>query len=281
MSPEELLNTPGLQYIQFPKLIFPPTRPFVAYAVEAWPGYVDTHTRNITTPLETRELLVAAGWTQEDVRHWWRLYPPHGPSEPVQVSHSTDDLRWFNLHALALIVTTDYPNMNSRVNKAIDLVQHDRITANHRPHTYHIKSIDTPERTYRVNIPPDNRKNWTCMRIQDPDNGHTHLNCPDIAHRAPFLKHGKRCKHMIAAWMYAELRKKRDTSKTCDSEVSPTSQPQLGSPHATDSTTTPPETQPRRLVSRYADGRPARYSDGTIVRYTAGGTAVELPQGTW
>lgn len=292
MSPDELHLTPGLQYVQFPKIVFNGIHATLTYAVEEWPGYVDTKTRDFTSDHEIRNDLLNAGWTQTSEREYWILHPPGGARDPVQKTpHDASDLAYFGIGVLAAKVTDAYPEMKSRVGRAVALVLKGNVTANHRPYTYHVKPIDNPARTYRVHIPPD-RTQWACTLIQDPDSGHTHLECPDIEHAAPFLKHGKRCKHMMAAWLKRQLDKKRDASPVYETSHGAAAAPRPAptdakEPHSPPNSTTtpPPASNPspshRRLVARYADGRPARYSDGTIVRYSAGGAAVEIPPSCW
>ena len=68
-----------------------------------------------------------------------------------------------------------------------------------------VHSLTDPHPHYQAYIDPTNRPNWHC-KILKPKNGSQP--CPDMEHNAPFLKHGKRCKHIMAAWLYRQLQQK-------------------------------------------------------------------------
>jgi len=287
MTPSELVSIPGLQYLQIPQedfLWWPAMKPFAYIAVEHWPGYIDYTNQRIQTSPDQISALIANGWERENLQYWFRLHPPAGAYPPVARTRGRQKGDTVNLDPSLIdmqrAIVGAYPEMESRAAKSVALVAGGHVTATLGQHNYHIASQTTPGRTYHCNIPPDNRHNWTCTIVQDPGTGHTHLPCPDLKHRAPHLKHGRRCKHLIAAWMYEQLQQKEAPAESQSAEASNTP---VAKPEPVHSTTPAPIPQngTRKVVGRYADGRPARYSDGTIVRYTAGGKAVELPASSW
>ena len=287
MTPDQVASIPGLQYIQIPQDAWKWWAGMNAHArlsIEHWPGYVDTATKNLDLSSADVKTLLAQGWTREDLEYWVRLHPPDGPQPPARRTNGRSQADTFILDpiltAMERAVVQAYPEMASRAAKAVALVAGGHVTTTLGQHNYHITSQGTPGRTYHASIPPDNRPSWSCTIVQDPKTRHSHLPCPDLQHRAPHLKHGRRCKHLIAAWMYAQLQQKKAPAGQHPVEAPHTP---ASTPEPVHSTTAPPIPQngTRKVVAHYADGRPARYSDGTIVRYTAGGRPVELPAGSW
>ena len=287
MTLDEIAAIPGLEYLQIPQDQWKwwyPMKPHARQAIEYWAGYVDTTICRISISDEDVAVLVAQGWTREDLEYWYRLYPPDGPRIPYRRSNGRQKGETVKLDPKLIemqqAIVRAYPQMESRTEKAVALVAGGRVTTALGQHNYHITSQDTPGRTYHCNIPPDNRRNWMCTIVQDPKTHHSHLPCPDLSHRAPHLKHGRRCKHLIAAWMYERLKQEEAPAEPQSVEASHTP---VAEPEPVHSTTPAPVPQngTRKVVGRYADGRPARYSDGTIVRYTAGGRPVELPASSW
>ena len=287
MTLDEIAGMPGLQCIQIPHDEFKSWRhakPHIWQSVEKWAGYVDGDTHRIPISDDDVATLLAQGWVREDLEYWYRLYPPDRPRLPYRRFNGRQKGDTVNadpkLIEMQEAIVRAYPQMESRAEKAVALVAGGRVTATLGAHNYHIASQGTPGRTYHCNIPPHNRPNWTCTIVQDPKTHHTHLPCPDLRFRAPHLKHGRRCKHLIAAWMYRQLKQKEAPAEPQSVEASPAP---VAKPEPVHSTTPAPVPQngTRNVTSRYADGRPARYSDGTIVRYTAGGKAVEIPASSW
>lgn len=273
---DQALEHPGLQWLQFPHpnmAGYPHMHPCAHIHYADGDGAYP----NVDIPNNYYLKLQGDEWIQADSKWWIRFYPPDNPLRP-------------KLDQYVQAISDKYPAAKTRAERAAELVLADKVapmTSLHkkRVHEYWVTSQNTPGRTYEVYIAPNNRRHWVCMIVQDPVTKHSHLNCPDCERNAPFLKYGKRCKHMLAAWMYAEIH-------GYNKEPGPPHQEHPGStaakgddrPNATtDSTTptTPPANPPRRLVAKYADGRPAKYSDGSIVRYTAGGKAVLLPPSSW
>ena len=103
-------------------------------------------------------------------------------------------------------VLTVAPDHLPRLVRGAELVLENAVVGNGAPDTYYVTSSTSKNRIYKVHIPPDNADGWTCKVERDPyhpqANGTT---CPDIeSPDAPTTKNGrKRCKHMAAAWFYA------------------------------------------------------------------------------
>ena len=159
------------------------------------------------------------------------------------------------------------------------LVINGHVTPNGTPSSFDVRSQSKPRRVYQVTA---KRDQWECIIIQDPGASKVGERCPDVAKGlAPDFGYGPRCKHMIAAMLFNQLDKKRDTPPADQrAEVSPSrSLPHFqeeGAQNPPHSTTPSPETQ-RRIVDFYPNGKPARLDDGTVIGYTAVGTPVELP----
>lgn len=159
-----------------------------------------------------------------------------------------------------------------RAFKAAALARSGKITAvEGKTHTYQITGTTRPDRTYTVFIPPRDRKAWTCT-------------CPDfrgtkgLAGRAPYLKNGRRCKHLFAAWMFENLvlpAKKKEPSSP--HEKSPSKSVSADTQPSQPTTTCASRPDPTLVIARYADGRPARLNNGACIRYTAGGQPVQIP----
>lgn len=101
-------------------------------------------------------------------------------------------------------IITRHPTIQTRATRAVDLVIRDHVT----PENYSIYHVTSQRRTdirYKVDIDPDDRTRWSCWTYDPSHGGHSLAKCPDILRNAPRLRYGKRCKHMIAAWMRYRL----------------------------------------------------------------------------
>jgi hypothetical protein len=235
--------------------------------------------------------LETAGIQPEHKRHWI-IYRIPGSVDPNEHER------------LAAYISDRFPKARARAFHAAYLARSGNVVpAEKRPHTYYVKDPLTPKRTFEVYIAPDNRRNWSCFLVQNEQPRCDHVATPECE-SAPYLKNGRRCGHMLAAWMYLHLVQKQEEPsprpEESSSRVSSNTRPQ---PH---DTTPEPKPQPvssyepaeyeadihyrpdrvkvggstRRVVSRYADGRPSRLDDGSIVRYSAGGQAIAIPPST-
>ena len=106
-------------------------------------------------------------------------------------------------HELALIIIDAYPHMQERAFKAANFVRQRHVSYEDTRHTFLVHGVFIHDE-YTVYLPPDPTA-WSCThsrsRKHEPEYAQA-TTCPDIANDAPFLKHGKRCAHMLAAWMY-------------------------------------------------------------------------------
>ena len=132
-------------------------------------------------------------------RAYWHVWLPPDQDTPE-----------IALASMEALITDRYPKAASRASRAAQLVLAGKV----RPapeaaleHEYVVDSQYTKGRMYQVYIDPHNRQNWHCMIINDEDRDKEHTPCPDLMF-APFLKNGRRCKHMLAAWMFTRLQKK-------------------------------------------------------------------------
>lgn len=92
-----------------------------------------------------------------------------------------------------------HPAFATRARRAGELVTGGHVAPNGHPHHYYVRSQSRPSVTYVVGIPPGDLSGWTCT-------------CPDFTlDHAPDVAVGsekrRRCKHMGAAFIYAQLHK--------------------------------------------------------------------------
>jgi hypothetical protein len=172
-----------------PMAFHTPTRNDYGFAFRAGNGFTDS--------------LRKWRFTHTENSYWHIWFPPTNTSDEVFIL------------GLADMIAQRYPEARSRALKAARLVLAGNVAPRPEPdfpHEYIVESLDTKGRRYQVYIDPDNRKNWHCMIIRDKNRDKEHTACPD-RNFAPMMKHGRRCKHILAAWMFTRLQKKEASVK--------------------------------------------------------------------
>lgn len=114
----------------------------------------------------------------------------------------------FFLAATVDRIADPHPRARSRAERARQIVLSRGVKLGHEPHTYLVTSQTDPQQRYQVRIPPRAPQSWSCYLYEPSHGGHTTDICPDIANNAPRFTHGKRCKHLFAAWMQSQLDQK-------------------------------------------------------------------------
>jgi len=98
------------------------------------------------------------------------------------------------------------PNVVHRAIRAGELYAHGHVHKNGTPDSYDVPSQSHPSIKYCVHFTGKTDAYgtfhpWSCIMVDHPNASKKAEYCPDFAETAPDLGNGRRCKHMIAAWL--------------------------------------------------------------------------------